>query len=209
VNLAEIRNTIQSHGYGPDTEMAQNLLINAVYREVLNHRRWPWLRRTAGALLPSGSNVLDFSAIVDLRDVDAVRFDDIEDPAALELEEIRARAHLRSVGPPAAWARTGQTVEVWPRADRDYPATIDYIVSVPPLANDFDTPVIPEEHHDVLVYGAISRLGIRERDTNVRQLLREDYTVALASLRAAAGFEQRQTSRQVTITGVHNGGRFV
>lgn len=205
MNLAEIRNTIQAHGYSPDTTAAQNVLVNQIYREVLNHRRWPWLRRTAVLPLSAGSTALDLSTLVNLRDVDAIHLGGLQDPLALDLEDLRSqRPVFTANGCPRAWARFGSSLEILPAADRDYDVTVDYIYSPPPLVDDADVPVIPAEHHDILVYGAISRLGIRERDTNVRQLLREDYISALAALRSAAGFEQRQTSRQVGQSGIYD-----
>lgn len=206
MNLAEIRDELQAHGYANDTEDAQTTLINAVYRDVLLERRWPWLRRQATVPLPAQASSADLLLIADLRDVDAIHIEGFEDPVFIEVENFRAYRYAdnRSRGRPQAWTLTPDRIEVWPSADRDYELVVDYIAAAPRLVSEFDVPVIPEQHHDVLVYGAAARMAIRERDTDQRQLMAAEYERALARLRAASNVRQRQSSAQVKSSGMYD-----
>lgn len=203
MNLGEIRETIRAYGYATDTDAAQNMLINAVYREVLADRRWPWLLRQAPVTLPAGGNQVTIASITNLRDVEGVRVPGHEDPSFATPANLRSwiSQYPHTRGRPELWTRVGATLEVYPTADRDYELLVDYIYSPPPLTSDQDEPVIPIEHQDILVHGVVARLGMRERDVNTRQLMMDAYSLSLQSLRAAAGFTHRQGSNQVAQSG--------
>jgi hypothetical protein len=207
VNLAELRDTLAAHGYGDDTADAQTLLINSAYRDVALERRWPWLQQQATLQLDAGSSALDLSSVSDLRDVDAVRVPGHSDPDFRDLQELRSYASQDnlSLGLPSLWSLAKpRTIAVYPAADRSYTVVVDYIMTISPLVSDGDIPVLPVEHHDVLVYGAIARMGIRERDADVRQLMMADYERALNKLRASHSVRQRQSTTQVKRSGLYD-----
>lgn len=206
MNLSEIRDTLQAHGYATDTATAQNLVINSVYRAVLAHRRWPWLQKQASLTLSADASTIDLSSVTDLRDIDALRVADQDDPQYANLQELRSWSVPNSTvrGYPLLWSQPAPTtLEVYPPADRAYDVTIDYIYTPPALSDDADVPVIPEQHHDVLVYGAIARMAIRERDASVRQLMSVDYELALRALTSASAVRQRQSTSQVVRSGFY------
>ena len=57
-----------------------------------------------------------------------------------------------------------QTLHVWPYPDEVYTIGIDYLIEPPDLANPTDTPILPVPYHDVLVFGALKQIAMRERD---------------------------------------------
>jgi len=210
MNLGEIRSELQALGYGPDTEDEQTILINAVYRDVTGERRWPWLQRTVDILIDRDTSQVDlaFSA-PDAREIDAVYVVGHSSPAFVPYGDFVALTAARPAahGVPTAWSLSRPwLLELHPTPDRAYRLRVAYIAIVTPLRNDFDVPVIPEQHHDVLVYGAAAKMGIRERDTDQSQLMSAAYERALARLRAASNVVQRQNSEQVRQTGLYRHG---
>ena len=208
MNLAQIRTAIQALGYGTDTVAQQNLFINTTYHEVYAGDRWPFLEKQANAyFLTLGNGVFDYvgAGTTDLIEFDSVRLAPgigcLENIEPQDMRDLETSSSATELGQPAKWSQIAGMLHVWPAPDQAYQLYIDYIYAPPDLVADADTPVIPVEFHDVLVYGAAKMIALRERDIWGSELLDNEFQNKLRKMRQAYLLRQRQTSSRVKKSG--------
>src|SRR6266536_1321201 len=122
VTLGEVKTLIQAHGYGTDTSAIQTTAIRAALRSFYGQRRWKFLRmvNTAFSATVANDGLVDISTLGRGIMLDSVRvnlgtieYDDLRYEGGVELE--RARWESREPGFPTHWARSADTIKVWPR----------------------------------------------------------------------------------------------
>lgn len=206
-NLADLRTAIQHRGYAQDTEDAQTELVNAEYRRLIGTRRWWWLEVAADTSLTCtvGTEAYSLASITDFLHIDAVRLEDGTNRFTLAYaspQAFRDVAHeLRDNAPPVFWTRINSDLYLWPRPDKEYVISVDYVKNPPNLSDDADTPVLPAAYHDLLVWGAVRQLTFRERDKEAYSLANGEYQSLLADMKHQDGLAQRQSSSEVAFTG--------
>src|SRR6185437_7958326 len=84
-----------------------------------------------------------------------------------ELTSVGLRTLDRSVsvsGVPRLYALTGSNIQLYPVPDGVYTLELRYWAQPAQLVNDTDTPSIPADYHDMLLYWALKRAYSAEDD---------------------------------------------
>lgn len=210
MNLSQLQTAIQAYGYGPDTAAQQTVFINATYREVHSKNRWPFLEANDNTTFSTvvGQNIIDISALggsTPWRNIDAVRVQSDgtansgQDMDYLQPQDMRSRETDYSdyPGKPRNWTIIDQKLHLWPIPDMVYTLSIDYIIEPPDLVNPTDTPILPIPYHDVLVFGALKQIAMRERDLWSIGNYGQEYQRRLQEFEEEYFLRQRQTSSTV------------
>lgn len=207
MNLAAIRTAVQNLGYGTDTSTQQTYFVNAAYRSLLGGERWPFCEKQATLTLTIGANAQSYSTITDLLEFDAVRLADASGNLYnLENVEPQVMRDLETdcndgTGTPEKWSLIANQLHFWPAPDQAYTAQIDYIYAPPDLVSDSDSPIIPTQFEDVLVFGTAKLVALRERDIWGSELFDNEYQTRLQKMRQSYLLRQRQTSSRVKKSG--------
>ncbi len=205
-SLQTLRTAIQQRGYSTDSADAQNEMINSYYRRVIGMRRWPFLEASGTFPTVVGTGTYNMPALLpDLLHIRAVRAEIGTKYPALtyrDQEDFRDYEHAdRSNGSPMYWTRIGNAIRLWPKPDRVYTITVDYVKDAPDLVGDSDVTQIPSAYQDVLVWGPIIDLAYRERDYAGMKEARANYQSLVNDMINEYGLRQQQTSSEVASSG--------
>lgn len=202
MTLAQMRTALQARGYATDTATSQTEAINTRYRALAGKRRWPWLEAQNATLVTVANNaVVSTAAITDLLWIDAVRIESTTEFWELEYlspQEFRELEHRDRDGQrPANWTQINGTLRLWPRPDRVYTVTVDYLKDPPDLSADGDTPLFAATYHDLLVWGAIIDIAFRERDMQGVEFAGRQYQDLERRMESEYGVRERQNATHV------------
>lgn len=201
MTLAELRAAAQALGFGTDTATAQTSAINSTNRRVEGMHRWPWQEATtaSAALALSANTVTGLPA--DLLHIDTVRIENGTTYLDLEYErpvEVRRLLHLnRDNGQPALWTKWAGQILIYSRADLAYTVTLDYVKDPVDLVADGDIPQMPVTYHDILKWGCVAEMALRERDRSMAAAADQKFRERVNEMEDELGVAQRQSSRQV------------
>jgi hypothetical protein len=159
----------QAYGYGTDTATQQLEALNEEVRELYLERKWQWREATTTLTATIGNNAVALTAgigqvlTVRLQDSTVAAYDlewlEPEDFRDIEQGDIPAEN-----GRPSYWTRFANALRLWPRPDKAYTVVVDYvIVRTADLASGDEVP-LPYEYEDIVVYGVVYRMAIRQRD---------------------------------------------
>lgn len=210
MNLGEIQSAVQALGYTADTSAQQIQFINAEYHNICGKERWPFLETidSTSITLAPGTAAYDLTLAKPWRNIDAVRVyvpnanNNGIDMRYVEPQELFD--HVSRDTEPAApfqWSMYAGQLWFYPTPDQTYNVSVYYIQEETDLAVSTDTPLIPATYHDVLVWGCVERLGMRERDWLGRQFAQSEKELLLGRLEREYRMRQRQTSSSVKRSG--------
>lgn len=202
MTLAELRAAIQNKGYGTDTATQQTGALNSVYRRINGLRRWSYLeRRTTALAATAGQASVSLVTLAPLMWVDAVRIEfgtEYDELAYTPVQDFRDYAHAdRDTGRPVRWTEAAGELHLWPKPERAYTLTIDYLTTPADLSADGDIPVFDSTYHDVLVWGAVAEMAYRQREYTAAAHATNEYRERLAEMTRGYGITQRQTPLEV------------
>lgn len=211
MNLGQILTAQEELGYGTDTQTARTSMTNSCARRVYALRRWPFLKvlGATGPVLVAGTESYDVSAILtDLQYIDGISLDHatgtdydleyLDNEAFRELRRVDATRET-----PLWWTATGKTVYLYPTPNAVFTIKVDYLQKPAALVSAGDVPALPEEYHDILVWGGLVEMTFRERDYNGHQFAQQEYDKRLLEMMHQYGMVQRQTSSRVVKSGQH------
>lgn len=215
MTLAQIQAAIQARGFGSDTATAQIELINSYYRQIMELHRWSFNDLVNSSLVTVvGTSSVAVSSITDLDAIDAVhlRFPAAGTPTEthnlvyLSPQEFRARLYdagfnqAGTNGIPVWWTQVSgdaSAIQLLPFPDRIYGLDVDYNRNAVDLAAAGDIPVLPTKFHDLLVWGPIVDLSIRERDSATASLAQSQFDTRLGKMERKLGIHQGQSSTHI------------
>lgn len=216
MNLQDLVNGVYARGYVfqnsvTDPTNPAVIILNGVYRGVVSSQRWPFTEKAVDYPSPTtvGTAEYPLSAIADLVSLDSIRIHDAagnrHDMENLDPEEFNSRFYERaqppSVGCPRYWTQHHGQIVLFPTPDQAYTMRVNYTCQPPDLALATDTPVMPAQFHDILVWGAVNELAYRERDTLSQQFAQGMYAQRLDALKENYKLMQRQNSSRVVKSG--------
>lgn len=161
MNLGEARTDLKARGYDEITDARANAYLNGARRDFDEFSDWPWLVTTTTGTAPL--------TIPDLREVIYVADTTLRSQLSqVDVTDLLGRdASLTLAGNPSSWWLDNLTVNVWPLSATDS-LTVRYVKRSPVLADDTDTPLFPEDYHDIWVTLAESRAALQD-DENQNQ----------------------------------------
>jgi hypothetical protein len=188
MNLGQLKTSVQARGFAADTVTSQVEMVNSVYRELYSMREWWWLEASSSAVAtvigtqaytPSPTT---FQTIKRVWLVSA----GVEIPLEyLPPHDLRKRTNDNdSNARPKYWSFFNAQIQLYPVPEAVYTIGYDYISRPADLAADGDTPVIPSQYHDVMVWGAVAELSFRERNYEAYNVARTRYVEKLQSMMA-------------------------
>lgn len=203
LTLADLKALIQAQGYGTDTTAIQTTMIRGSLRRLYGIRRWQFLRTTSTAFSATVANAgsIDISSLGRGIMIDSVRIGlgtDTRDMTPTEEVELERERHIDTEpGFPRRWARTADTLLVYPIPDATYPLTIvaQALTTLP--SADGDTIVWPETHIWCVVFEVLIQLCRRQRDRQGEQNAKQDFADALVELMRDEEFGNRQGDLEV------------
>lgn len=162
--VSEMLSEIRDHGFDDLTDTRILGFLNAIYRNVCTRYPWPFMERTAtltvnaNGLVTSPTDINKIVRIVNTATGQRVR------PRRMDDFTSSHSAHLDLGGDPLEYYFIGSQIYVWP-ISTSAPLTVRYIRRVPALTVSPDAaPILPEDHHDVLILGALIRCYMMEDD---------------------------------------------
>jgi hypothetical protein len=206
-NLGQLRQAIQNLGYTTDTAAAQNQFINAVYHEICGMNRWKFLEKQDKSLTTVAGTDSYTLPFTDWRNLDAVRIEVTANQQFNNLnykpeQQFRELQHIdRDQSTPYFWTYMNNKLMFYPVPDNAYIVTIDYTYEPPDLVADTDVPVIPQPYQDILVWGAVEYMAMRERDWLGRQFAQQKAQTLIQQLKEEYFLKQRQTASHVAKSG--------
>jgi hypothetical protein len=160
MNLLALRQVVRDLGFDGTTDPVVNRRLNAAYRDLAGHKRWPWLERNDTTLTTtSGSSEVALSDIADLMWVDAVRIYSGSEPSSLEYQDPQDFQddnfpYGAARGAPLRWTEQFTQLRLAPTPQAEYTLSIDYLTTPPELVDDEDEPLFDSTYHDILAWGA-------------------------------------------------------
>lgn len=212
MDFAELKTLLRALGYGSADDTIQGLMVNEAYRRVGRRRAWSWLRAEASLVLTPGTSEYTWTdfGIDQPRRLESARLIDtnlFDEPQPLKWLEPQSYSNLR--GDPSTvwttvewdepewWTRTGSTgIGLWYPPDSGYTLSLAFFENVPTLT-DGDTPVMPSDYHDVIVYEAAYWMAMRQRDQIAITEMRAERDSVLAQLEAEDSVAQLQTTEHM------------
>lgn len=200
---SDVTASIQTKGYGSDTATAQLEMVKSALRRVYTARRWRFLQKQDSTLtLTVGTGTKSLTGLTGLTHVDGVRIAFGTETYELTYRDYQALRTLdhedRVADVPEAWTLIDSTtLQVWPRPERAYTLTIDYVYLPTLPATASAMLVFPDEHLDVLAWAACEEMAFRQRDYAAADRARARYDDALKDMVRAFAFTQRQSAAEV------------
>lgn len=192
VTEAALQALIQDQGYGTDTATVQARAIQSTWRRVLGMRRWAFLDATANVTATTGSETVSLSSITDFGRIKRVRI--ISGTDRYDALDYRTSGEIRDLlsenadqCAPEYWSLWAGAVLLFPRPDKAYTVTIDYVKKPAYSTTDI---VFPEMHQDVLVWGAVASLAYRQREYTAAAYAQNEYQSRLQEMIRAYALEQ-------------------
>lgn len=181
---SEMISLIREHGFDDLSDFRILGFINTAYHDVCTREPWPFLEQTASPTIDATTGrvtsptdigkVLGFEDTAHGRGLEPVRLDEF------------TRAYgskLTLAGDPHSYFFVGANVYVYP-----IPASGSFVLQylrVPPdlTFSPDTTPILPSQHHEVLVYGALARAYFMEDDPENKLGAIQDFEDAISKMR--------------------------
>lgn len=204
--LSELRTRLQALGYGTDTATQQNAALNAAQRLIIGLRRWQFQESTITRSLLANVNVLDLSSETTFSDIDAVTILDGTDRLEVTPEDDQTFRHRQweyqgSTGTPIYWSRYGDTIKLEPKTDKAYTVELDVLLLAADMSADANRTLVPARYADVIVWGAIQWMAIRQRDNATESYAEQQYSKIVRAMLSAYPLGQRQGQTHVQRSG--------
>lgn len=88
-----------------------------------------------------------------------------------------------TAGPPQFWSISDNgTVAVGPTPDKSYGVNFEYVKGLQTLVNDVDIPLMPEDYHMLLVWGAVAQYGGYDASPEALNRAQDNYRRLLNTL---------------------------
>lgn len=207
LTMQDVKASVQSHGYGTDTTTQQTTMIRDTLRMLYGLRRWHFATALSATFNASVANagIVDISTLGRGIQITSVRLGDATgtDPRDLDfadevqMSQLRHESLSTDRGYPEIWSRRGDSLLFYPRPDATYAVTIEYQALTTLPSADGDTIIWPETHLDVIVYGVLMRMAIRQRDSNMYDRYKVLFNEALLAMERDEADTDRQTDLEV------------
>lgn len=189
--VSDVKAAVQAHGYGTDTTAQQLTILQGLLRRLWGERRWRFLRTSSTAALTVGTNTLSIPAAA--QQILSVQLP-ISTTSSIGLDFMDSEA-LQTLAftdttrdQPTAYTQIDDTsLWVYPYADKTYSCVVEYITRPTLPANDAAAITWPEQHIDVLVWGVVYQMALRQRDGAMYQAAKGEYQQALNEMARAYG----------------------
>ena len=189
-----LQDDVLDYGYGEADRNRIKAFINDEYIGLFAKKKWPWSEGTATisqsaaastATAPSMSTTAHHYGKIQ-RILTPTSYQDIQPPEWVDYDTDDPLSWVNNnvtiTGVPTEYSFWGGTVYF----DRLAPVamTYNYIYWTIPtrLSANGDEPSIPDQHREILRWGALKRLAIRERDNGLLALASAMYDPALAAM---------------------------
>lgn len=172
IALETLRDELREHLGVDDVELdndAADLLLNRAYWELLD--KFPFREKEVSATFATVDGTILYSMPSPF---EALRQLSIENPDTFEHTYLRKwsireyeenyNSHEDARGYPTNYVREGCAVRLWPTPDDAYTITIKYLTVLADLSDDNDSPGIPQQWHEIILYGALWRGYVRFGD---------------------------------------------
>jgi hypothetical protein len=170
-------------------------------------RRWPFLEVAADTFSITVSDPEYTFTDIDATcgHVDAIGIQDGSERIELDFVQaptLRRRERLfNETGTPDSWTRIGTAIRLYPNPDRALTGVADYVRKATEMAADGDNTVLPDDYADILVWGAVADIAIRQRDYDTHQWAKGLFNEQLREMMNEYGVAQRQNATEVVRTG--------
>lgn len=195
MQLLAMRQEVEAHGFSDITYGARiNRYLNDAYlqavRRVSYYVNEAVLDFSTVAGTASYSQPTDFAKDRSLRDLNRTG----------EFKAVGLRTIDRSVpstAPPYAYAIDGVLIHLYPTPDQVYSLELRYWKLPAVMVADTDSPTIPDDYCDLLVYWAINRCYASEDDSQTAQYWMQQYNTRLQEFSTDVRFPNDDAPTQV------------
>lgn len=211
--LSALRNRVKYlGGYGTDDNTRIDNAINMAQEDIASRvEKWAWLEDVVNVSTTAGVQTIAIPAAVRtvgrLRPVTdntpAPRFTDWDD---FSLGYFNRQAESTTmVGTPYNYSLYNGNIVFDAIPDAVYTYALQYYGRTTTLTADGDTPILPAEDHDTLVYGALMFLTARDKDPQMMGYWQQMYEGKVRSMRTKNKMNQSESVKKIAMPGHYYG----
>jgi hypothetical protein len=172
MTLEEIRDELRAHCGVDSTDIDDsscNIIINRAYWELLN--KYPFREAEFTAFFVTVAGQALYSTPTDLMALRLLSIEDPDDQQHTPLvrmtqfdyeQQYQNNASMQAA--PTNYLREDGSIRLYPTPDQVYTLTLKYNKILSDLSADAGVPPIPQEWHEILLFGAVVRLYLRLAD---------------------------------------------
>ncbi len=212
--FVNVQDRVLEYNYGTADRTRAKSAINAAYRDIASRHKWTWLE-TSDAVTTTAAQATTAFAPTRFMDFGRLRPNSsitVREPEYVpwhlydreSLFSRRAEQNMSS-GIPRQFSIYNGTIYWNPIPDNTYTYELFYWQYPADLSADADVPLIPEPERDVLVYGALKYLALRDNDLNRMQMYQDQFEGMVSKMWAQDKQRQRQTPRRIPLPASYGG----
>jgi hypothetical protein len=199
-------------GYGEVDRNRIKVFLNTVYRDIVSRgRRWRWLETSTNLVTVANTQTVNMPAGVKYPGRLRPGETGLTEPQFIEwhswVDDFNRRATAdRPKGMPKKYSIYEDKFWFDPIPDKVYTYSFNYWRNVTTeLSGDNDIPILPTEHHDVLMYGALMLAAARDKDPQMMGYWQDMYEGAQRMLRAHSEFKQAESPVRIPMPDHYHG----
>lgn len=185
MDVQDIYDACDDYGFEDTSTTRKMEKLMAALHDINSRARWPFLEASDSLTLSSGDDTptmpSNFGKVAGLfipsEGINLV-------PRRRSYITSRFSSSLTDTGTPYYYYFIGTTLHVFRIPDADYTATLDYTKMQPTLTDasvEADI-LLPARHHEVLVYGTLTRLYAMEDDPELGTYFKNEYEQKIAQM---------------------------
>lgn len=183
-----MRQELFDHGFQDETPTRIDAALNDAYYDVCSREPWPFLEARTTLTTTAAQDTItgfpaDFRAAITLTIPSASQ---ALEPRRLDDFQKRFAGQETNSGTPYVYYFIGSTMHLWPVPDSTYTMTLNYIKTPTALSALTDTPIVPVQHHRVIVLGALVTLYNMEDDPDLAAVFKQQFEQRLQTMREDA-----------------------
>lgn len=209
MTVQDLLDALSDYGYTDTSNTRKVAVINAVVWDISSREPWPFLEKSVN-LTFDGTSAVPSNVPTDLQAVlDITRLDTGMKLQPLRLQEMDSKVgfNLDQTGdaPVYYYFLAGQ-LRVAPIPGAAFTARMRYVAKHPVLAQtDPESAIlIPREHHEAILFGALIRLSDMEDDTELGVRFGQLYEQHIQTMRQSVWMRQYDRTDHIQITDVYD-----
>jgi hypothetical protein len=181
--VTEMIQEIRDHGFDDIDEARVLSFINDAYQNIWSREAWPFLEATSTLTVDTTGKVTAPTDIGKILTIEDTTFGRRLQPVRLDWFTRAYGNRLSQTGDAYLYYFLGSSVYVYP-IPTSPTLTARYIRIPPTLTSSPDTtPLLPFQHHDIIVLGALARCYFMEDDPENKTLAENDFEQRIGQMR--------------------------
>lgn len=201
--FGDLQNEVLSHAFSEDYRPWVKVWLNEAAQEVSRSMRLPAQRTSSSLTLAQNSNSVDLPA-----DTEYVAGVSIGNSSLHEVSTDEIVGLGASRGTPSVYALYGNTLRLYPSADRPLTVLVERQTGLAEMTSDTAAINVPGDFEDLLVSYALYKAFRREDDVQMWTAYKQEFEQGLAKMRSTVQHRSNRVRRVGSVQGAY-GPRFI